>query len=291
MKIIIDIIKGIIIGIANVIPGVSGGTLAVAMGIYEKLIFAVNNIMKKPKEAIKLVWPYVIGIAIGIMISISGVTFLMEQEPIATSMLFVGLILGALPMLIGEVKISKFQVRDYILFVIMVGTILLLPMLGASTVKSLEFSFSNIILLFGLGIIAAATMIIPGVSGSMILMAVGYYTIIMSTISSVIKSVFALDIIGAWNQAIILIPMIIGIVLGIIGMAKLIEYLLKKCRTTMYWGIIGLIVTSPFPIIYQLDIAHITLGEIFASIIMLGVGMAVSIFFARKEGGKENVKK
>lgn len=88
-----EIVKGIFIGIANIIPGVSGGTIALSMGIYEKIISAINNIRKSFKESLKTLFPYVIGIAIGIVILSFVIEYCLERFELPTLMAFVGLIL------------------------------------------------------------------------------------------------------------------------------------------------------------------------------------------------------
>ena len=104
MKKLIDIVKGAIIGIANVIPGLSGGTIAVSMGIYQRLINNIADILKHPIKVIKDLWLLGIGLVIGIILSIFGITYLLENHEIPATMLFVGFILGSLPIIVKEVK-------------------------------------------------------------------------------------------------------------------------------------------------------------------------------------------
>jgi len=188
MSIIIEIIKGMIIGIANVIPGLSGGTIAVSMGIYEKLIHTINNIFKTPLKCIKEIWTYIVGIGLGIIVAVFGITYLFEVSPIPTAMLFVGLVLGAIPTIGGKIDERNISKRDIITFVVFLAVIIAVPFLKGSVATIDESSALTYFIVFILGIVAAATMVIPGVSGSMILMAFGYYEYIMGTISSFIKT-------------------------------------------------------------------------------------------------------
>ncbi len=286
MSIIIEIIKGMIIGVANVVPGLSGGTIAVSMGIYEKLIHTINNIFKTPLKCIKEIWTYIVGIGLGIIVAVFGITYLFEVSPIPTAMLFVGLVLGAIPTIGGKVDEKNISKRDIITFVIFLAIIISVPFLKSSVATINESSASIYFIIFALGIIAAATMVIPGVSGSMILMAFGYYEYIMSTISNFIKSVVELDFALAFDELLILAPFGIGVLIGIIVIAKLIEWLLKHHEKTVYWGILGLLVASPFPIIINLDMSGINIIVTIISVLACVVG-AYSTMMLTRMGNKD----
>ena len=175
MNYIKEILRGVIIGIANVIPGVSGGTMAVSMGIYDKIIFAVTNLKKDFKNSVKTLLPYVIGVLIGVI----GLAFLIEmlfdKYRVPTVMAFLGLILGGLPPIVKKVENEKFKVTHLISFAIFVA-IIVFPTLLASTnnnVVEISFGIGSIVLMLVLGFISAGTMVVPGVSGSMVLMMLG----------------------------------------------------------------------------------------------------------------------
>lgn len=283
MKVVKDILKGIIIGIANIVPGVSGGTLAVSMGIYETLIGAVNNIFKTPIKVIKMVWPYVLGVILGAILSVYVIGFLFELAPIPTAMLFVGWVLGALPMLLPKVQYEELHKRDVVVFGIMAAIILFMPALAGDSINVLEPNFITYIIMFGIGIIIAMTMIVPGVSGSMVLMALGYYVFTLDVIKNTISAILSWDISMVIYGAKILIPLAIGAVAGILVMAKVIEKLLAKYPRTVYWGIIGLICTSPFPIILNLDLTSVSAIEAIISAALLAVGIYTAQKLAIKE--------
>lgn len=286
MSIIIEIIKGMIIGIANVIPGLSGGTIAVSMGIYEKLIHTINNIFKTPFKCIKEIWTYIVGIGLGIIVAVFGITYLFEVSPIPTAMLFVGLILGAIPTIGGKINERNISKRDIITFVVFLAIIIAVPFLKSSVAIINENVMSTYIILFLLGIVAAATMVIPGVSGSMILMAFGYYEYIMGTISEFIKAVFNFEFAAAFEEMLILAPFGIGVLIGIVAIAKLIEWLLEHHEKTVYWGILGLLVASPFPIIINLDMSGISIVVAIISIAACVVG-AYSTMMLTRMGNKD----
>ena len=171
MKLMKEFFKGVIIGIANIIPGVSGGTMAVSMGIYDKMIYAVNNIRKQFKKSIQFLLPYIIGAVIGIAALSVVIEMLFDRRPLETSLGFIGLIIGGIPILIKKVKDKGFRILYAISFLFFFAFIIGLQLLQGNegTAVVLNSSPKMIIILFLVGIIASATMVIPGVSGSMIL--------------------------------------------------------------------------------------------------------------------------
>ena len=104
MKYIKDILKGMLIGVANAIPGVSGGTMMVSMGIYDDIIYCVTHLFSQLKKSLKILSPYIIGMAVGIVGFAYIIGFLLEHYGFQTKMAFIGLILGGLPLLLGKVK-------------------------------------------------------------------------------------------------------------------------------------------------------------------------------------------
>ncbi len=288
----IDIIKGILIGIANVIPGLSGGTIAVSVGIYDKLIHAVNNIKTDFKGSIKSIWKYGVGMAIGIILSVVLVVKLFEVLPFPTTMLFVGLILGSLPLITSNIKGKKANIIDISLFVIMMAVIVILPMLSSGVQKEFSMSLGGMTILFIIGVIAAATMIIPGVSGSMMLMIMGYYETLTTLISDTIKAALKFNISVCIENVILLIPFAIGVLVGIILIAKLIEYLLKKYRKTVFWAILGLLIASPYGILVKMN-ATVTFNvqTIACSLIALAVGVFITLKLGESDDKEEKVVK
>lgn len=274
-----EILRGMIIGIANVIPGVSGGTMAVSMGIYDKIIFAVTNLKKDFKNSVKTLFPYILGMLIGIV----GLAFLIEilfdKFKVPTIMAFLGLILGGLPPIVKKVENEKFKVTHLISFAFFVALIVFPTILSSSNnaVVEINFGIGSIVLMVVLGFIAAGTMVIPGVSGSMVLMMLGYYETIIQTINAFIKSLTTFNMSGILSSIQILVPFGIGVLLGIFVIAKVIEILLKKYPNTTYWGILGLVIASPVAILYPTNFLEIGVGTIIASIVTFVVGFYTAL--------------
>ena len=249
MKAILDLLRGIVIGIANIIPGVSGGTMAVSMGIYDKLIGAVSNLFKDFKRNLLFLLPLLIGMGVGIVGFGKLLEYLLEYHVLATCLTFVGLILGGVPVLWVHLKGSVSKKPGGRLGAAEVACFALLLAVGA--VKAMSLSVGSIVILFLLGVIASATMVIPGVSGSMVLMVLGYYSTILAQVTGLLDSLLARDWAALGHCVGLLAPFGVGVVLGIFLIAKLIEWLFKKFPSQTYAAIIGLIVASPFGILYS----------------------------------------
>lgn len=277
---IMNILRGIVIGISNVIPGVSGGTMMVSMGIYDRLILVLTHFVKRMKEAVALLVPIAIGMLLAIALFaklFSEVLF--PRFPLQTNLFFIGLILGGLPIIYKKVKgvsIKLPQVIAFLLFFVLV-TVLALVGEGGGADADITFSIPNVLKLFGVGVIAAATMVIPGVSGSMIMMILGYYNTIINTINECIDALRAFDIPALLDTFVVLVPFGIGVVVGIVAVAKLIEFMLKKYPAITYWAIIGLIVASPIAILIMMEIGTIGVVEILSGVVLLVVGFCISM--------------
>lgn len=278
------ILQGMVVGIANIIPGVSGGTMMVAMGLYDKLIHSITHLKSEFKESMKLLIPIFAGAGIAIIALSRLFEYLLEYHPIPTNFAFCGLIAGSLPFIFKKVKGHPVSVGKIIAFLIFFAIVILMAVMGETDGNTADVSFSivNMIKLLVVGIIAAATMVIPGVSGSMMLMLLGYYDTILKSINSFIDALIAFDIQALLVQCSILVPFGIGVVLGIFLIAKLIEFIFSKAEIHAYYAIIGLILASPIAILLKVDWRGF-------SVLNLAVGIVTFVagwFVASKLGGE-----
>lgn len=270
-KNIILILKGFILGIANVIPGVSGGTLAISLGIYERLISVISHFRNNLKENIKFIFFLGIGlvVAVGLFSNIIGYT--LEHYPFATILFFIGFIVGGMPVLVKKIKV-KFVISNWIIFLLAFALVMVMTFVNAGD-KVNEISninFSNVLILFGCGTIAAATMILPGISGSFVLMLLGYYQTVINMIREFTKFE------NMFNNFIMLGFFGLGILLGIVAMSKLIEWLLKKYELKTYYGIVGFVMASIISIFITAIASGPNMVEIILGIVLLFVGTFIS---------------
>ena len=294
MKTILDIVRGIVIGIANVIPGVSGGTMAVSMGIYDKLIGAVNGLTKNFMRSVRILAPLLVGMAIGVVGFSYLIEYLLAQHTLATCLTFVGLILGGLPVLWPSLKKSaakkpggKAGISEALAFLVLLAVGVGMPLLqgGSEGVQNLTPGVGMALLLVVLGLIASATMVIPGVSGSMVLMILGYYYGIINAVTGTISALKALDFGGVFQGVLLLAPFGIGVLLGILLIAKLIDWLFDRFPSQTYAAIIGLVVSSPFAILYASGAlaGGINWIELVVGIVLGAAGAWVTLLMGEKE--------
>ncbi len=278
-----NFLKGMVVGIANIIPGVSGGTMMVSMGIYDKLIHCITHLLSEWKENLKFLIPIFAGAGAALV----GLSFIIEPAfeyfPLQTNCLFIGLIVGGVPAIWNKLKDGngkvQFKLSHFIPFLLFFGLVVGLAIIGETEGQAADLSLSvwSVVKLFGVGVIASATMVIPGVSGSMILLLLGYYNPIIETINKLVKSLVAFDIAGIMQCCGVLIPAGIGIVVGIFAIAKLIEIVLEKFPTYAYWAIMGLIVASPVAILLVGEVGTITIVSILVSAVTFIAGFIVAM--------------
>lgn len=273
------ILKGVVIGVANIIPGVSGGTMAVSMGIYDKIIHAATHLISEFKKSMKILIPILIGAALGLVVFARLIQMMFDHIPFQTNLLFIGLILGGLPAMAKKVKGQKIRLSHIISCVLFFGLVVGLAALGESEGAAADLSFSvvNALKLFGVGVIASATMVIPGVSGSMVLMLIGYYNPVLNEVNRFMDNLVKFNVPGLLDGCTVLIPFGIGVVVGIFAIAKVIEIIFNKFPYVAYWAIIGLIVASPFGILMMNDLGNINVVSVLTGIVALAAGIFVAM--------------
>ncbi len=279
-----NLIKGMMIGIANIIPGVSGGTLAVSMGIYDKLIHCITHIISEFKESIKFLLPIFAGAGVALIALTFVIQALFDYYPIPTNLLFIGLIIGGLPPVIDKVKDHSVTIGQIVAGILFFTLVVGMALLGSDGSKevSLDVNILTIIKLLFVGIIAAATMIVPGVSGSMVLLILGYYQPITRQITLFCTALVAFDMQGLIDSFLILFPFGIGVIIGILGIAKIIEIIFAKYPVHAYYAIIGLIAASPIAILVCSDFSSFSIGMLIAGIIALIVGFGIAVNLGEK---------
>ncbi len=273
------ILKGVMMGVANIIPGVSGGTMAVSMGIYDKIIHAATHLVSEFKKSMKLLLPIVLGMALGIVVLARILEYMFARVPLQTNLLFIGLIIGGLPAITKKVKGKTIRGGHILVCLLFFGVVAGLAMVGEQEGAAADLSFNmiNIIKLFGVGIVASATMVIPGVSGSMMLMLMGYYNPILNEVNDFIDNLVQFNVPGILDGCKVLVPFGIGVVVGIFAIAKIIEIIFEKFPDHAYWAIIGLIVASPVAIFFMGSMGTITIISVLTGAVALLLGILIAL--------------
>lgn len=292
---------GIILGVANVIPGVSGGTMAVVFGIYNRLIDLISLNVKKIFSQWKFILPLGAGLVTGVLLFSKIITFLFNKFPIQTNWFFIGIILGSIPMIFTHwlnakkqtplpepteqtdqteqpeqatqnaqaTKSKKIPISSIICCAISLAIMILMVIFKSEkpeTQVTPGFSLYNAIVMFVGLAIAAIAMIIPGISGSFIMLALGIYSTVIGAIDSF--------------NIYLLIPGALGAIAGLLCGAKLVRILMSKIPSQTYGIIFGLILGSVFVIF---PTAGYNALIVLTSIVCAAAGFLVSFLFSKTE--------
>lgn len=266
-------IGGFFIGLANIIPGVSGGTMAVIFGIYDQLINGILSLFKTPLKTLKALFPILLGIVIGIVFGVFVIDFGYQRVPLLTTLIFIGFIMGGVKSIY-----RKIQVRDYrhwLVFGIAFLSMVILPILNSNLGVHTGWVYYLMILI--IGFIAAGTMIAPGISGSLVLLILGYYSHVLGLAKDAIEAVVTFDLEALLPLLFPIFMFLIGALLGLIVFSKLIQWVMIKFESQFYSAIFGLLVASPISIMMILHqttpLQTFKLLEISVGVI-LGLGAA-----------------
>ncbi len=273
-KALLNVIQGMAIGIANIIPGVSGGTVAVLIGIYEKLINAISNLTSNTQERLGS-FIYLAKIAAGAAISILLFTRAIEAAfanfPIPTTLFFIGLVLGSIPVLILLSGKRLPSLPASIAFVLAAGTVIAISFFQPENSSKIisDLNLSTTVLLFFSGFFSLAAMLIPGISGAFILLLVGTYRSFASAVNTYNIAVLAVFALGG--------------IIGLLSLSRLIRYLLQKHHHTSYFGILGLVFGSAIALWPQESLGMDPQTGIGSLFLLIGVAAAILLGKTQKQ--------
>lgn len=286
---LITILKSSLIGVACIVPGVSGGTLAVILGLYDKILFSISNLRKDFKNSIKFLWPIVLGIAIGLGATIYPIKLAFQHFPLPTIVFFVGLILGSLPSLCKNIR-RKPNVSGIFSIILALVAVIGMSFLGSGNSVDLSSSMSwyNYIILFIVGIVGSCALVIPGISGSALLLILGFWEPILICFTELIK----FNNFG--HNFLVLFLFGVGVIVGFFLISKIMTYLLNKYHYQTFMAIIGFIVGSVFALFWQIKDNFIPEGNIIViiiiSVILFIAGFISSFAIARLDKQKDKVE-
>lgn len=263
-----NIYRGMVMGIIELVPGVSSGTFAVLLGIYERLIAAINGITTRHwKKHIGFLIPLVIGMGISLFLFSHLMDWLLEHHSKPTFYFFIGLILGILPFLLRASNArTTFKLRHFVLLLIGIILVSQLQMVPNDGTVIEERNLSIYMMLFFSGIIGSAMMLLPGISGSFVLVVLGVYHTIIVAISELELPVII--VVGT------------GIVIGVLLMSKIIDYFFARYRSETFAFVIGLVVGSVFVIFPGWF--H-SISQFFICTILFMIGLIIAYVFGKVE--------
>lgn len=290
-------VLGAFIGLAIIVPGVSGSAVAIIMKLYEKLLYALGNIFKDFKRCIIFLLPILAGAIIGFVIGFFGVQVLLDIAMFAVIALFAGLMLGAFPAVTDEIRSEKHSPLRIALFVLGVLIPIALSLIsvfvggGEKDVASPQ-AYEYIIYVL-LGIAVALTQLVPGLSATALLMMTGHYVPLMESVHLTYwqenPQVFA-----------VYACLIVGFVAGLLGLAKLMSWLLKRFHAATFHTVAGLSLGSVITMFFNTEVyaeyCSWADGEPFALTLVLAavlfvVGLVVAYMFVRVQRKKTMLQK
>lgn len=271
----INILKGFAMGTSDLVPGVSGGTIALLLGIYNQFIASISGIFSRR------FWPsftFLIPIIIGMLLAMGSLSnlfnYLLSQHHIPTMFFFGGLIIGIVPYLlkISNYKTS-FTTKHYMMIIAGIAILIVITLMNNSDKhagETLTLSTGLIIKYFIAGMCASSAMLLPGISGSFMLLVFGVYGTVMLAISEVVKLNFA--------GLPILLAVGFGVLAGFIISSKIIQYFLTHHKLMTFALIIGFVVGSLFAVFPGLP-TNIVMW--FVSLVVFIIGFIVSLTLGR----------
>ncbi|MCL2399603.1 MAG: DUF368 domain-containing protein [Defluviitaleaceae bacterium] len=278
--------NGVFFGVGQVIPGVSAGTIAIILGFYDQLIETISHFTEDWRRHTKFIIPFLLGIAVGIVAFSSLIQYLLTYHPFATMLFFTGLIAGIIPSIYRHVKensvlqtdqpAQSMQLKDIALVLIpIILLVVVVAHLNTDTgdIALVDVDLPVMIFIFVIGIIAAASMLIPGLSGSFVLLVVGIYTLAIDAVSSIrflLMDFTDFDLM--WDIVRVLGPLGVGVVVGVIVMARLIEKLMEKYNREAFLVVLGLLIGSIYALLMEPSLLR---NELTMLIIVMGIGSCI----------------
>ena len=280
-----DIFAGYLIGVAFIIPGFSGGSIAAIVGIYERLINAITGIFTDFKNSIKTLLPIGIGLVLGVLSLMYPLELALKWAPLPTVSLFVGLALGGMLSVTDKIKGRVKATNIVALAVPLLAAAGLCFIPTGADIDLFALDFGGYVMLFAVGLLASAALVVPGISGSMLLLILGYYNPIITIMTQhllafkdVGQSLAVLGTAGA------------GIIVGFFIISYLMKWLLRVCPRGTYFAIVGFIIGSmPSAFVSTAKEAGMTAGTLptspwhwVACAVLLIIGFVSALVFILK---------
>lgn len=266
------VLKGMLIGLGKVVPGVSGSLIAVSLGVYEKAINAISHFFQNLRENLLFLGTIGIGIIISVTFGSKLVIYLLEFCYIPTMLLFIGFIMGVFPSLLQ--KVDKKNKGLLFFFLLAAMGVLLLNFFSGNTNFYPENNFKTYLIILGIGFLDAATMVIPGISGTAIFMILGCYAFILnlfgslSSISGIISNLNYFFFFG------------VGLFIGVILVSRFMNYCFQNYKNITYAFIMGFTFSSVCVLVQKVLTAYNSTLEIVFGLFFAIIGFYFSVKFS-----------
>jgi putative membrane protein len=269
----LNFLKGIIVGIGGVAPGLSGSVLLIIFGLYQQTLDALGTILTNFKKNIKFLLPIITGMFCGVLLFSKVVDFFLYTYEMPTRFCFLGLILGTIPLFYKELKKEGFSNKYYV--VVLASIVLGTLMFTLNPNLFPQIAYPNFIQSIILGIAVVATAIIPGLDPAVVLSTLGYYEAYVKALANV--------------DLMILGPMLIGLVIGGIGISSIMSTLFKKHYTFTFSIVFGLFLSMIPNMLNESCVLGFNLTTFISMIVMI-LGFVVSYYLGDIENNNRKLK-
>jgi putative membrane protein len=292
MNHIIKIVKGSLVGLGSILPGISGSMVATILKIYTELITALNQFTKKPFKAILSVWQYIVGVLLGYVIGFLLIKVFLENFPIPFTLLFIGFILGSIPSVTPELKNIPKKWHHYAIMILACLMMILFMFVQEQSASTGGWTYYLIV--FIIGFITAASLITPGLSAATLLMALGYFHLLISLVDDVLRAILTFNLTEIMPYLPMLLMLALGLLIGLIVIGKVMYQVLMHFKVHFYMAILGIILISPFNILFELQTS--TQQNVFdtpwyqwiVGVILFFIGIYTTYKLATKRSFKED---
>ena len=274
MKFLSNFFKGIIVGVGGIAPGLSGSVMLIILGLYEKVIKSMGTLFKNFKKNMLFLIPLVLGFGCGILVFSKIVDFMLAKHEFFTRYLFMGLVIGTVPLFYKQVKKRGFSKKYYLLIAVFVCVGIYLFRFNSNlfpVVKNPNLYQSAL-----LGVAVAGSSIIPGVDSAVILSSLGLYELYVSSIANL--------------NIPVLIPAAFGLVIGAVLISVVMNFLIKKFYTVTFCSIFGLFL-SIIPNVLNESCGIYSFSQAVCAVLLVVFGFLISFYFGDIQGNNERIKK
>lgn len=278
-----DLVLGMGVGVAFLVPGVSAGTLAIIFNLYDKMVNSVNNLFKQFTTSIKILLPILLGIVISILICWYPFKLALEHLLFATLTLFAGFVLGSLPSFVKEIKVEKIKKMNLLLLLLGFLFAAGLGFLSVFLQLDIQYLYDTrpwwlYLLVVFVGIIPGLALVVPGTSGSMMLVVLGFYKPNINMITNFLNWTNIGSTIGLYAC------LMLGIVVGVLLASKLMSHVLAKHRVATFYVTIGIVLGSLVAMYFNFDVVtyYKEIGFRWWEVLLAGVFLAVGVALSMK---------
>ena len=265
---ILTIIKGFVIGGSMLIPGVSGGTMAMILKLYKRLITSISSFMKHKKESILFLLQFCIGAGAAWLILSGPMVALNGTFPKQMACFVVGAIVGGIPVIYRETKVTRFSIWSVVFLAIGLVLVFGLAALPKNGFDNAGAGLGGIMIQFLAGLLGALALILPGISFSSMLYMMGVYDYIWGAVGN--------------RDVIALLPFALGMIIGILFLTKFLDLAMTRFPHATYMIILGFVIGSIWDILKEMPGAPVG-AEIPACILLMVLGFLIIYILSRTE--------